>query len=186
MPQAWVDELKHSFEGMPFREWSQMSKMLLRGLEGEGVSPVKNGRGLDAYFAAVDQTPLAAASIGQVHLATTYAGERVVVKAIYPEIRRYLIADLKNARKAAQRITWILKLPMKGTINAIMDEEVECFPRMISASRRVEAPSRSRRASPPGEEVVGGFFFDFEAVRTDLTEMLRAGRRRGPRGRAAR
>ena len=25
---------------------------------------------------------------------------------------------------------------------------------------------------------VGGFFFDFEAVRTDLTEMLRAGHRR--------
>ena len=167
-----MDELKHSFEGMPFREWSQMSKMLLRGLEGEGVSPVKNGKGLEAYFAAVDQTPLAAASIGQVHLATTYAGERVVVKAIYPEIRRYLIADLKNARKAvltqrlnimktasarrhavvvitreptrdgvgpaqAQQITWILKLPMKGTINAIMDEEVECFPRELDL--RIEA-----------------------------------------------
>jgi hypothetical protein len=38
-------------------------------------------------------------------------------------------------------------------------------PRRISASRRVEAPSRHRRASSPGEE----------AVRTDLTEMLRAG-----------
>ena len=137
VPQAWVDELKHSFEGMPFREWAQMSKMLLRGLEGEGVTPVGEGRGLQAYFKGVDQTPLAAASIGQVHLATTYAGDRVVVKAIYPEIRRYLIADLKNARKAAQQITWILKLPMKGTINAIMDEEVECFPRELDL--RIEA-----------------------------------------------
>jgi len=36
----------------------------------------------------------------------------------------------------------------------------------ISASRRVEAPSRRRRASSPGEEVVGGFFLDFEAIRT--------------------
>ena len=54
------------------------------------------GRVSDAYFKSVDQTPLAAASIGQVHLATTYAGERVVVKAIYPEIRRYLIADLEE------------------------------------------------------------------------------------------
>ena len=77
-----------------------MSKMLLRGLEGEGVPKVSEGKGLQAYFKGVDQTPLAAASIGQVHLATTYAGDRVVVKAIYPEIRRYLIADLKNARKA--------------------------------------------------------------------------------------
>ena len=101
VPQAWVDELKHSFEGMPFREWAQMSKMLLRGLDGEGVPKVSEGKGLAAYFKSVDEKPLAAASIGQVHLATTHAGDRVVVKAIYPEIRRYLIADLKNARKAA-------------------------------------------------------------------------------------
>ena len=33
----------------------------------------------------------------------------------------------------------------------------------------------SHHASSPEE--VGGFFFDFEAVRTDLTEMLRAGHR---------
>ena len=46
---------------------------------------------------------------------------------------------------------------------------------MISASRRVEAPSRHRRASSLGEEVVGGLLFDLEGVRTDLTEMLRAG-----------
>ena len=30
------------------------------------------------------------------------------------------------ARPRTPSITWILKLPMKGTINAIMDEEVEC------------------------------------------------------------
>ena len=42
------------------------------------------------------------------------------------------------------------------------------------ASRRVEAPSRHLHESCPSDEVVGGLFFDFEAVRTDLTEMLRA------------
>ena len=39
-------------------------------------------------------------------------------------------------------------------------------PGTISASRRVEAPSRHRRASSPGEEVAGGLFFDFEGVRS--------------------
>jgi hypothetical protein len=46
---------------------------------------------------------------------------------------------------------------------------------MISASRRVETPSLHSNASSPGEQAVGGLFFEFEAVRTDLTEMLRAG-----------
>ena len=36
----------------------------------------------------------------------------------------------------------------------------------IPASRRVEAPSRHLHESSPGEEVVGGLFFEFEAVRT--------------------
>ena len=36
----------------------------------------------------------------------------------------------------------------------------------ISASRCVETPSRHRRDSCPSDEVVGGFFFIFEAVRT--------------------
>ena len=34
----------------------------------------------------------------------------------------------------------------------------------ISASRRVEAPSLHSNASSPGEEVVGGLFFDFEST----------------------
>ena len=36
---------------------------------------------------------------------------------------------------------------------------------MISASRRVETPSRHRRDSCPSDEVVGGFFLDFEPLR---------------------
>ena len=39
----------------------------------------------------------------------------------------------------------------------------------ISASRRVETPSRHRRDSCPSDEVVGGFFFDFEVIRTETT-----------------
>ena len=41
---------------------------------------------------------------------------------------------------------------------------------MISASRRVEAPSRHRCASSLGEEVVDGFFFEFEAIRTESSD----------------
>ena len=45
----------------------------------------------------------------------------------------------------------------------------------ISASRRVEVPSLPWMDSCPSHHEVGGFFVDFEAVRTALTEMLRAG-----------
>ena len=37
----------------------------------------------------------------------------------------------------------------------------------ISASRYLETPSRHRRDSCPSDEVVGGFFFEFEAIWTE-------------------
>ena len=45
----------------------------------------------------------------------------------------------------------------------------------ISASRRVVVFSLLQYDSCPSHDDVGGFFFDFEAIRTALTEMLRAG-----------
>ena len=58
----------------------------------------------------------------------------------------------------------------------------------ISASRGAAVPSRHRRASSPGEEVVGGFFFDFEAIRTESSDRDAPRRSRasaGPRAWAA-
>jgi len=52
-------------------------------------------------------------------------------------------------------------------------------------SRRPAVPSRHRRDSSPGEEVVGGLFFDFEAVRTPRRVRTRAGRLTGGHGAAA-
>ena len=40
----------------------------------------------------------------------------------------------------------------------------------LAASRRVETPSRHRRDSCPSDEVVGGFFFEFEAIRTTSSD----------------
>ena len=40
----------------------------------------------------------------------------------------------------------------------------------ISASRGAAAPSRHRRDSCPSDEVVAGFFFEFEAIRTVSSE----------------
>ena len=53
--------------------------------------------------------------------------------------------------------------------------ETKCGPGAISASRRVVVSSLLQYDSCPSHDDVGGFFFDFEAIRTDLTEMLRAG-----------
>ncbi|RYE75640.1 MAG: AarF/ABC1/UbiB kinase family protein, partial [Myxococcales bacterium] len=50
----------------------------------------------DTLFASWEREPFAAASIGQVHRATTRSGQRVAVKVQYPGIDRAIENDLKS------------------------------------------------------------------------------------------
>jgi predicted unusual protein kinase regulating ubiquinone biosynthesis (AarF/ABC1/UbiB family) len=57
-----------------------------------------------AVFAQWEEDPFAAASIGQVHRATTRGGERVAVKVQYPEIDKAIENDLKSVSLLEQMI----------------------------------------------------------------------------------
>ena len=56
---------------------------------------------VDQAFAAFDEEPLAAASIGQVHAATTHDGREVVVKVQYPGVAEAVRDDLANVEMFA-------------------------------------------------------------------------------------
>ena len=53
-------------------------------------------------FRSFNQEPIAAASLGQVHLATTRDGERVAVKVQRPALKELIDADLKNLNILAE------------------------------------------------------------------------------------
>ncbi len=55
---------------------------------------------LTAVFASFDETPLAAASIAQVHAARLPGGEEVVVKVLRPDMRALIERDLEEAKRA--------------------------------------------------------------------------------------
>lgn len=59
------------------------------------------GQPLASLFARFDETPLAAASIAQVHTARTHDGREVVVKVVRPTIREQIIADFELLRDLA-------------------------------------------------------------------------------------
>lgn len=88
LPAHVTDELKHLLNQLPVVPFSAFRALVERDL----------GRPLEAMFAWVDETPLASASIAQIHRATTLEGDVVVIKAVKPGIRETLQRDARLLR----------------------------------------------------------------------------------------
>ena len=78
-----VARLQNQAPPMP---WSQVQDVVRSEL----------GKPPSEAYASFDQTPIASASLGQVHRAVTHDGHEVAVKVQYPDIARALKADLDN------------------------------------------------------------------------------------------
>ena len=64
----------------------------------ERVIEESYGRPVDAIFAQFDRTPIAAASLGQVHRAR-FGGEEVVVKVLRPGVQSLVARNIASARR---------------------------------------------------------------------------------------
>lgn len=88
----------------------QMDSTPIPWAEAEAAIRHELHRPLEEVFASVDQTPLAAASVAQVHAATLKDGERVVVKIQRPRARAQVTTDLdileRLAADAERRTEW--------------------------------------------------------------------------------
>jgi predicted unusual protein kinase regulating ubiquinone biosynthesis (AarF/ABC1/UbiB family) len=70
----------------------------------QDVVEAELGGAPESVFASFDTEPMAAASIGQVHAATTKDGRDVVVKVQYPGVDEAIRADLANADMLFQTV----------------------------------------------------------------------------------
>jgi predicted unusual protein kinase regulating ubiquinone biosynthesis (AarF/ABC1/UbiB family) len=82
--QARLAELRDDVAPVPF---SRLERLIRTELGG----PIRS------HFAEFDERAFAAASIGQVHRATTIDGDEVVVKVQYPGVAEAVETDLRNA-----------------------------------------------------------------------------------------
>lgn len=81
--RAVVARLQNQAPPMP---WAQVEEVVRAQL----------GQAPQEAFASFSREPMASASLGQVHRATTHDGHPVAVKVQYPDIARALKADLEN------------------------------------------------------------------------------------------
>lgn len=84
LPPDIADELKLLQDKVPPFPGSEARQLI----ESELGKPVAE------LFAEFDETPLASASIAQVHAATLHSGEKVVAKVVRPDIEKVIARDL--------------------------------------------------------------------------------------------
>jgi predicted unusual protein kinase regulating ubiquinone biosynthesis (AarF/ABC1/UbiB family) len=148
------DELQQKLatlrDGIPPVPFSSLEKLLRKELGGP----------LGSVFSDFDERAFAAASIGQVHRATTVDGEDVAVKVQYPGVAEAVDTDLRNAmvllplvkRLAPGLDAKALATEMRERIGEELDYELEA-----QSQRRI------------GRLVRGHPFISVPRVRTDLS-----------------
>ena len=109
LPVSFVRELSKLQDEAPKTPWEDVRNLLLR----VGLLPDK--------ISNVDESPIASASIGQVHTCTIVgSGERAVVKVQHPFARSLLLDDFRSLRW----ITWLVAIlePEYEFMRVIMNE----------------------------------------------------------------
>jgi len=85
------------------------------------------GMSLSAAFASFSRTPLASASIAQVHVAKLHSGEEVVVKIIRPGIDRVMGQDMGLMYQLAKLVNFIPEARRLRPVEVIRDYEATLF-----------------------------------------------------------
>jgi ubiquinone biosynthesis protein len=113
-----IDQLRRLQDKLPPFGWRRVKKQLE-----EDLGPI------DSHFAELDERPVAAASVAQVHRGRLKDGREVAVKVLRPGVRRQVERDaailLFGARVIAIRPHWRLSDPVGHTqhfVDAIHDQ----------------------------------------------------------------
>ncbi|XP_065849001.1 uncharacterized protein [Euphorbia lathyris] len=90
---------------------------------------------MDELFKDFDKTPLATASIAQVHRATLIDGQEVVVKVQHEGIKSIILEDLKNSKAI---VDWIAWAEPQYDFNPMIDEWCKEAPKELDFNSEAE------------------------------------------------
>jgi len=141
LPPEYIETLGHLQDRVPAHDFEA-----LRGDVERAV-----GGAVPSVFAELDDRPLAAASLAQVHAGVLKSGERVAVKIQYPEIAVLVRNDLANLQLLF-RAVGIVEQDLD--VMPLFRELQENVPRELDFAREADAAER-----------VGGFFTGRDDIR---------------------
>ncbi|CAN1324096.1 Probable serine/threonine-protein kinase abkD [Linum perenne] len=125
LPRAYINLLKQLQDALPPRHMKEIRTTVQTEL----------GHAPDDLFSYFDETPLATASIAQVHRATLKNGLEVVVKVQHEGIKTIILEDLKNAKAI---IDWIAWAEPQYNFNPMIDEWCKEAPKELDFNHEAD------------------------------------------------
>ncbi|APR83628.1 Ubiquinone biosynthesis monooxygenase UbiB [Minicystis rosea] len=98
LPRVYAKELEQLQDQVPPHPFSDLERVLHQSF----------GKDSDQLFARIEREPVAAASLGQVHVAHLEDGRKVAVKFLYPNIRGIIAVDMRVLRLAIKVYRWFV------------------------------------------------------------------------------
>jgi aarF domain-containing kinase len=132
-PTEYVTVLSHLQDRVPHRPFSQVERQVIRDL---GSAP-------DELFDQFERSPIASASLAQVHRARTKDGRLVAVKVQYEGIDRVVETDLRNL---SLLVRLLARLERNFDFRILMDEVRDYAPRELDFIREGQSAERVARS----------------------------------------
>ncbi len=98
LPRAYSKELESLQDQVPPHPFSQIERTITREF----------GKRPSELWKSIDPTPLAAASLGQVHVAYDNEGNKLAVKILYPGIRDVIAVDMRVLSIVIRVYSWFV------------------------------------------------------------------------------
>ncbi len=130
LPRPYVKKLSVLQDKVPPHPFADVERVFVRQLR----------KRPDECFRSIEREPVAAASLGQVHVAYLQDGTKVAVKILYPQIRDVIRVDMIIVRMALRVYQWFVPVGgVENSYHALVDllrretdylHEAECMTRM--------------------------------------------------------
>ncbi|MCB9626582.1 MAG: AarF/ABC1/UbiB kinase family protein [Sandaracinaceae bacterium] len=141
LPDAYARELESLQDAVPPQPWDVMAKAFEDSL----------GKPPSAVFKSIEREPLAAASLGQVHVAYSADGAKYAVKVLYPGIRDVVRVDLRVVRLGLR--LYRMFVPVQN-ISAVYDALVDLLERETNYVHEAACMSRMAKNFESEEDIL--------------------------------
>ncbi|MBX3274144.1 MAG: AarF/ABC1/UbiB kinase family protein [Sandaracinaceae bacterium] len=133
LPRVYTKELEQLQDAVPPRPFAELAETFFEDF----------GKTAHELYARIEEQPIAAASLGQVHVAYLPDGTKLAVKVLYPGIRRLIRVDMRVLRLAIVVYKWFVPVQNIERVGDALDDLLARETEYLHEAEMMEAMAKN-------------------------------------------